>query len=85
MRKLRRFLARFVDSPPLPFGVYWRFYNWWPAIRGTGGRLTHVASDWTELDVKIPLNWRTRNYLYSLGIAILCASAAASTPLSTHG
>lgn len=37
--------------------------NLWPAIRGTGQRVTHVASDWSELRIKLPLNWRTRNYV----------------------
>lgn len=63
MTAVRRKLARLFDTPPLPFGLYWRFFNVWPAIRGTGGRLTHVKSDWTEIDVKLPLSWRTRNYV----------------------
>lgn len=37
--------------------------NLWPAIRGTGQRITHVAPDWSEVRVKLPLNWRTRNYV----------------------
>lgn len=35
--------------------------NWFPAYRGTGARVTHIASDFSEVRVKIPLNWRTRN------------------------
>jgi acyl-coenzyme A thioesterase PaaI-like protein len=31
--------------------------------RGTGGRLTYVAPDWSEVRVEIPLSWRTRNYV----------------------
>ena len=38
-------------------------FNLWPCIRGTGGRVTHIAPDWSELRVKLPLNWRTRNYV----------------------
>lgn len=38
-------------------------FNLWPCIRGTGGRVTHVAPDWSELAVRLPLNWRTRNYV----------------------
>ncbi len=41
------------------------FYRWvlnhWPCIRGTGGRVTYLAPDFTRLTVKLPLNWRTRN------------------------
>lgn len=35
--------------------------NFWPCIRGTGGRVTRISEDYRELDVKLPLNWRTRN------------------------
>lgn len=34
-----------------------------PAYRGTGGRVTYIADDWHEVRVKLPLNWRTRNYV----------------------
>lgn len=37
--------------------------NLWPAIRGTGQRVTYVAPDWSELRVRLPLNVRTRNYV----------------------
>lgn len=40
----------------------WRF-NFFPAYRGTGGRLTYLADDFHEIHVKLPLNWRTRNYV----------------------
>ena len=32
-----------------------------PCIRGSGGRVTHIAQDYTRLTVKLPLSWRTRN------------------------
>ena len=38
-------------------------FNIFPAYRGTGGRVTHIADDWHEVRVKLPLNWRTRNYV----------------------
>ncbi len=38
-------------------------FNLFPAYRGTGGRVAHVSSDWREVRVKIPLSWRTRNYV----------------------
>jgi acyl-coenzyme A thioesterase PaaI-like protein len=40
----------------------WRF-NWFPAYRGTGARITYIAADWTEVRIRVPLNWRTRNYV----------------------
>lgn len=40
----------------------WSF-NWFPAFRGTGGRITYIASDFSEVRVKVPLNLRTRNYV----------------------
>jgi acyl-coenzyme A thioesterase PaaI-like protein len=42
----------------------WRWgLNFFPAYRGTGGRVTFIAADWSEVRVTIPLNWRTRNYV----------------------
>ncbi len=40
----------------------WRF-NFFPAYRGTGGRITYIAHDWREVRIKLPLSWRTRNYV----------------------
>ena len=40
----------------------WAF-NWFPAYRGTGARVTYIASDWREVRIRLPLNWRTRNYV----------------------
>jgi acyl-coenzyme A thioesterase PaaI-like protein len=34
-----------------------------PAYHGTGGRVTYIASDWSDVRVEIPSNWRTRNYV----------------------
>jgi acyl-coenzyme A thioesterase PaaI-like protein len=36
-------------------------FNWFPAYRGTGGRVEYIADDWTEVRIRVPLNWRTRN------------------------
>lgn len=54
---------RIASSKRLPFWLYWRMFNIWPAIRGTGGRITHATPDWSEIDVKLRLNWRTSNYV----------------------
>jgi acyl-coenzyme A thioesterase PaaI-like protein len=42
--------------------VRWGF-NWFPAFRRTGGRLVYLATDWRVVRVKLPLNWKTRNYI----------------------
>jgi len=36
-------------------------FNLWPCMRGSGGRVDHIAPDFTRLTVRLPLNWRTRN------------------------
>ena len=38
-------------------------FNWFPAYRGTGARVTYIAGDWREIRVRLPLSWRTRNYV----------------------
>jgi acyl-coenzyme A thioesterase PaaI-like protein len=38
-------------------------FNLFPAYRGTGGRLIFVSDDFHEVRIKLPLNWRTRNYV----------------------
>ena len=38
-------------------------FNLFPAWRGTGARVTYVADDWREVRVRLPLSWRTRNYV----------------------
>src|ERR1043165_5463539 len=34
-----------------------------PAWRGTGAKVTYIASDFREVHVELPLSWRTRNYV----------------------
>jgi len=38
-------------------------FNFYPSYRRTGGRVTFIADDGSEIRVKIPLNWKTRNYV----------------------
>ena len=38
-------------------------FNVFPAYRGTGARVTYIAEDFSEVRVKLPLSWRTRNYV----------------------
>jgi hypothetical protein len=41
--------------------LFYLMLNLWPCIRGTGARITYLARDYTELHLRLPLNWRTRN------------------------
>ncbi len=38
-------------------------FNFFPAYRRTGARITYIAHDWHEVRIKLPLSWRTRNYV----------------------
>ena len=38
-------------------------FNWFPAYRGTGAHIEYVSSDWKEVRIRLPLSWRTRNYV----------------------
>lgn len=38
-------------------------FNLFPAYRGTGARITYIASDFREVRIRLPLSWRTRNYV----------------------
>jgi len=40
----------------------WKF-GLFPAWRGTGARVSYIASDLREVRVELPLSWRTRNYV----------------------
>jgi acyl-coenzyme A thioesterase PaaI-like protein len=40
----------------------WKF-NLFPAYRGSGGRIIYIGDDYRAIRVKLPLNWRTRNYV----------------------
>ena len=37
-------------------------FNFFPCYRRTGARLTYIAHDYSEVRVKLPLNWKTRGY-----------------------
>lgn len=56
-----------TGPPPRPESLRSRLTRWgfnlFPAYRGTGARITYLAPDWGEVRVRIPLTWRTRNYV----------------------
>src|SRR5207245_9071360 len=39
----------------------WRF-NFFPAYRGTGARITYIRHDWSEVDLRLPRSCRHRKY-----------------------
>ena len=53
----------------LPVGESWKSrwlrwkFNLFPALRGTGVRIDYISEDMREVRVRLPLNWRTRNYV----------------------
>ena len=38
-------------------------FNLFPAYRATGARIAYIERDFREVRVKLPLSWRTRNYV----------------------
>jgi acyl-coenzyme A thioesterase PaaI-like protein len=38
-------------------------FNFFPVYRRTGARITYISADWQEVRIKLPLNWKTRNYV----------------------
>lgn len=49
-------------------------FNWFPAYRGTGAKVTYISHDWREVRIKLPLSWRTRNYVGTIFGGSLYAS-----------
>lgn len=56
-----------VNATPMPESLrtrlFRRGFNLFPAYRGTGARVAYIAADWKEMRVRVPLSWRTRNYV----------------------
>lgn len=38
-------------------------FNLFPAFWSTGARITHLSPDFREIRIRLPLSWRTRNYV----------------------
>jgi acyl-coenzyme A thioesterase PaaI-like protein len=38
-------------------------FNFFPAFWSTGAKVTYLAADYKEVHLKLPLSWRTRNYV----------------------
>jgi hypothetical protein len=53
-------LRRWVFAKPERFR---RWMNRFPAFRGSGARVDAISKDWHEWTIRLPLNWRTRNFV----------------------
>ena len=49
-------------------------FNFFPCYRGSGGRVTYISDDFHEAKVRLPLSWRTRNYVGTIYGGSLYAS-----------
>lgn len=58
-----------------PPWLFRRGMNLYPPIRASGVRVTRISEDWKEWDLKLPLTWRTRNYVGTLFGGSLYAAA----------
>lgn len=38
------------------------FFNFFPAVRRTSMRIIYIAKDWRHVKIKLPFNWKTKNY-----------------------
>jgi hypothetical protein len=38
-------------------------FNFFPTYRSTGAWITYIAHDYREIRIKLPLGWRTKNYV----------------------
>ncbi|MEM7550348.1 MAG: DUF4442 domain-containing protein [Bacteroidota bacterium] len=39
------------------------YFNFFPAYRSTGARITYIQRDFQQIKIKLPLNRRTKNYV----------------------
>ncbi len=60
-QKIAKTLERFIPRHTLfKYG-----FNWSPMYRRSVGRLTYVSKDLLQVDVKLPLNYKNRNFVGS--------------------
>ena len=61
-------------------------FNFFPAYRGFGARITYIADDWRAVHIKLPLIWRMRNYVGTLfGGSMYAAVSPIPSPLVEEG
>jgi acyl-coenzyme A thioesterase PaaI-like protein len=51
----------------MPESLKTRVLRWlfslWPCYWGTGVHIKYISSDFRDMRIQVPLNWRTRNYV----------------------
>lgn len=58
---MKRHFFRKHLSPKNYAAFYRHGLNFWPCIRGGGGKVTFISEDFTKLIVRLKLNWRSLN------------------------
>lgn len=64
--RLVRPVAGGVMSESLQTRILRWGFNLFPAFRRTGGRITYISHDLAQVRIRLPLNWKTRNYVRTL-------------------
>jgi len=62
----RKMVFALLARPKLASFLLKTGFNFYPAIRRTGCRVSQISADLREITVKLPLNWKTRNLNGSL-------------------
>ncbi|MGL4996794.1 MAG: DUF4442 domain-containing protein [Deefgea sp.] len=62
----RKLVFSVLRRPKLAAALLKIGFNFYPAIRRTGCRVSHISPDVREITVKLPLSWKTRNLNGSL-------------------
>ena len=75
-----------IDLPSSAWNAFlWRkAVNFWPCIRRSGGRVTHLSTDFTHAVVRLRLNWRTRNLVGTIFGGAMFASTDPMYMLMLH-
>ena len=62
----RKLVFAILARPKLAVVLLKYGFNWYPAIRRSGGYVSALTPDLRQITVKLPLNWKTRNLNGSL-------------------
>jgi acyl-coenzyme A thioesterase PaaI-like protein len=63
MTCLLGYKAIMPEPESLATSLWRRAFNFFPAYFGSGAHVVHIAGDWREIHVALPLSVRTRNYV----------------------
>ena len=62
----RKMVFSILARPKLASALLKMGFNFYPAIRRTGCRVSQISADLRQITIKLPLNWKTRNLNGSL-------------------